>query len=61
MAVCALFAARVAVAASGAPAWMHAQVNAPLPAHDAETDAVLLYSESVLTVLGPGKMKRHDR
>ena len=61
MVVCALFAARVTVAASGAPAWMHAQVNAPLPAHDEETNAVVLYSESILTVLGPGKMKRLER
>jgi hypothetical protein len=61
MAVCALLAARVTVAASGAPAWMHAQVNAPLPAHDEETNAVMLYSETILTVLGPGKMKRLER
>ena len=28
------------------PEWMHAQVSAPLPAHDDETAAVLLYSET---------------
>src|SRR6185436_13193870 len=47
--------------AAGAPEWMRAQANAPVPAHDDETDAVMLYSETELTVLGPGKMKRLDR
>jgi transglutaminase-like putative cysteine protease len=47
-------------AASGgdAPAWMHALVSAPVPGHDEKTDAVLLYSEDVLTVKPDGKMKR---
>jgi predicted transglutaminase-like cysteine proteinase len=40
---------------------MRAQVNAPVPAHDDETDAVVLYSETELTVLAPGKMKRLER
>src|SRR5258708_11991093 len=31
--------------AGDAPPWMHALVNAPLPAYDEKTDAVLLYSE----------------
>jgi hypothetical protein len=30
---------------------MHALVNAPLPAHDEKTDAVLLYSETAVSVL----------
>src|SRR4051812_8478152 len=47
--------------AGGAPDWMRAQSNATLPAHDDETDAVVLYSEIELTVLGPGKMKRLER
>jgi transglutaminase-like putative cysteine protease len=47
--------------AAGAPEWMRAQVNAPVPAHDDETDAVVLYSETELTVLAPGKMKRLER
>jgi len=50
-----------AVWAAGAPEWMRAQVNAPVPAHDDETDAVVLYSETELTVLAPGKMKRLER
>jgi transglutaminase-like putative cysteine protease len=44
--------------AANAPEWMRAQLNAPLPAHDEETDAVALYSETELTVEAPGKMKR---
>ncbi len=63
-AVCALtFALALsgtAVAAT-APAWMRAQVNAQLPAHDDETDAVVLYSETILTVQGPGKIKHLQR
>jgi hypothetical protein len=47
--------------AAGAPQWMREQVNAPVPAHDDETDAVVLYSETELTVLAPGKMKRLQR
>ena len=50
-----------AVWAASAPEWMRAQVNAPVPAHDDETDAVVLYSETELTVLAPGKMKRLER
>lgn len=44
-----------------APAWMRAQVNAPVPAHDEKTDAVLLYSEYVLEVQGNGKIKGVER
>jgi len=39
-----------AMAGGEAPGWMHALVNVPLPAHDEKTDAVLLYSERVVTV-----------
>jgi hypothetical protein len=44
-----------------APAWMHALVNVPLPAHDEKTDAVLLYSEDALSVQSNGKIKRLER
>ncbi|MGB9464801.1 MAG: DUF3857 and transglutaminase domain-containing protein [Candidatus Acidiferrum sp.] len=47
--------------ANDAPQWMHALVNVPLPAHDEKTDAVLLYSEEILSVQGNGKMKRTER
>jgi hypothetical protein len=40
-----------------APAWLHALVNVPLPAHDEKTDAVLLYSETTLTVLSVDKTR----
>jgi hypothetical protein len=43
--------------AGDAPAWMHAVVNAPLPATDAKTDAVLLYSDEVVTVQSENKIK----
>jgi hypothetical protein len=46
---------------AGAPDWMRAQLNAPVPAHDAETNAVVLLSETELTILGPGRMKRLER
>ena len=57
---CAAFAfcaAAPRAAAADAPAWMHAQVNAPLPAHDEKTDAILLYSETNVTVLSADKIK----
>jgi len=44
-------------AAADAPQWMHAQVNAPLPAYDEKTDAVLLYSETDVTVVSADKIK----
>ncbi len=42
--------------AGDAPAWMHALVNQPLPEHDDKTDAVLLYSEHVVTVQSPDRI-----
>jgi hypothetical protein len=60
LAACACMHVSVVWAAS-APEWMRAQVSAPVPAHDDETDAVVLYSETELTVLAPGKMKRLER
>lgn len=50
-----------ACVAGDAPSWMHALVNAPLPAHDEKTDAVLLYSETILNVQGNGKIKTTER
>ena len=47
--------------AGDAPGWMHALVNAPLPAHDERTDAVLLYAEDILNVQGSGKIKSISR
>src|SRR5215469_17434739 len=43
--------------AGDAPSWMHALANVPLPAHDEKTEAVLLYSETIVTVLSADKIK----
>lgn len=43
--------------AGDAPQWMHALVNAPLPVHDEKTNAVLLYSETNVSVQSADKMK----
>jgi len=43
--------------AGDAPAWMHALVSAPLPAHDEKTDVVLLYSERTVAVQSADKIK----
>ncbi|HWC19252.1 MAG TPA: DUF3857 and transglutaminase domain-containing protein, partial [Terriglobales bacterium] len=42
---------------SDAPAWMHALVNVPLPAHDEKTDAVLLYAEKNVNIISADKIK----
>jgi hypothetical protein len=47
--------------AGDAPQWMHAVVNAPLPAHDDKTDAVLLYSETAVSVQSADKLKTMER
>ena len=47
--------------AGDAPQWMHALVNAPVPEHDEKTDAVLLYSEEIISVQANGKIKEIDR
>ena len=48
-------------AASSPPPWVQSQVSAPVPQHDEKTDAVLLYSESVLTVQPDGQRKHLER
>ncbi len=52
-----LFAGAQPAAAGDAPVWMHALVNVPLPAHDEKTDALLLYSERIVTVQSADKMR----
>jgi hypothetical protein len=47
--------------AGDAPSWMRALVNVPLPAHDEKTDAVMLYSEEILSVQPNGTLKEIDR
>jgi hypothetical protein len=48
-------------AAGDAPQWMHAVVNAPLPPHDEKTDAVVMYSETLVSVQSTDKLKRTVR
>jgi hypothetical protein len=55
-AIAALFACLPALAGD-APAWMHAQANATLATYDEKTDAVLLYSETNVTVVATDKIK----
>src|SRR6266446_1781084 len=47
--------------AGDAPPWMHALVNAPLPAYDEMTDAVLMYSEINVTVVCADKIRTQVR
>jgi transglutaminase-like putative cysteine protease len=49
------------VRAADAPAWMRAQVSAALPAYDEKTKAVVLFEETIFTVLPNGKMKKLQR
>lgn len=48
-------------AAGDAPQWMHALAGVQLPSLDEKTDAVLLYSETNVTVLSTDKIKKHVR
>ncbi len=60
----ALFAlAIVPTAAAGgdAPQWMHALAGPALPSYDEKTDAVVLYSETSVTVLSEDRVKTHVR
>jgi len=50
-----------AAASSDAPQWMHALVGATLPSYDDKTDAVLLYSDTNVTVLSADKIRTHVR
>jgi hypothetical protein len=47
--------------AGDAPQWMHALVNPVLPTYDEKTDAVLLYSETNVSVLSADKIRIHVR
>src|ERR1035438_1270714 len=50
-----------AAASGDAPQWMHALVGVTLPSYDEKTDAVLLYSETNVTVLSADKIRTHIR
>ena len=43
--------------AGDAPQWMHSKANVSLPSYDEKTDAVLLYSETNVTVVSPDRIK----
>src|ERR1700690_1765530 len=61
VAIWAVAAAPRAAASGGAPSWMHALVGVSLPAYDEKTDAVLLYSETNVTVVSADKIRTHVR
>jgi hypothetical protein len=50
-----------ALAGSDAPQWMHALAGVPLPSYDEKTEAVLLYSDTNVTVLSEDKIRTHVR
>src|SRR2546429_10002950 len=50
-----------AAASGDAPQWMHALVGVTLPSYDEKTDAVLLYSDTNVTVLSVDKIRTHVR
>jgi len=50
-----------AAASSDAPQWMHALTGISLPSYDEKTDAVLLYSDTSVTVLSEDKVRTHVR
>src|SRR5258706_7944398 len=50
-----------AVAGGDAPPWMRSLVNAPIPSYDEKTDAVLLYSETNVTVVSVDKIRTQIR
>ncbi len=58
---CVLACVPPALAGGDAPAWMHALVSVPLPAYDDKTDAVLLYSETNVTVVSTDKIRTQVR
>jgi hypothetical protein len=58
---CTLAWAPLAAAGGDAPQWMHSLASAPLPSYDEKTDAVLLYSETNVTVLSTDKIRTQVR
>src|SRR5260370_9984721 len=50
-----------AAAGGEAPQWMHALTSVPLPAHSNKADALLLYSETNVTVLSADKVRAPQR
>src|SRR5208337_2331202 len=61
VAACFLALTGQASARNEAPQWMHAIANAPLLPYDEKTDAVLLFSETNVTVLSAEKIRTQVR
>src|SRR5712692_7673625 len=61
IAACVLACVSPAAASADAPQWMHALVGVPLASYDEKTDAVLLYSETNVTVLSTDKIRTRVR
>src|SRR5258708_20513652 len=59
--VCSLGCLQPAWAGGDAPQWMHALAGVTASSYDEKTDAVLLYSETDVTVLSVDKIKTHVR
>src|SRR5215470_10933750 len=56
-----LLSAPRAAAAGDAPGWMQSLTSVSLPPYDEKTNAVLLYSDTNITVLSVEKIKTHVR
>ena len=61
VAVCVVSGVPRAEASGDAPYWMHALVGVTAPSYDEKTDAVLLYSETNVTVLSVDKIRTQVR
>jgi len=61
MAVCPFVCTLPRAIAGDAPAWMHSLTGITLASYDEKTDAVLLYSETNVTVLSTDKIKTRVR
>jgi Domain of Unknown Function with PDB structure (DUF3857)/Transglutaminase-like superfamily len=61
VAVCTAALAPQAAASGDAPQWMHSLVGVTVPAYDDKTNAVLLYSDTNVTVLSADKIRTHVR
>jgi hypothetical protein len=59
--LCFLIGVPRAAAGGDAPPWMHALTGVTLPSYDEKTDAVLLYSETNVTVLSADEIRTHVR
>lgn len=55
------FFVAAARASDEAPQWMHAVVDVPLPPHDEETNAVLLYDEKDVSIAPSGNLRTSVR